>query len=553
MKRTLRWLVAGALALAPAMPTLALAQNPPRPSEEDIFGGKKEPKAEPKPEEKPEAKPEDKPEAKPEDKPAPETPAAEPPAAVPMPEQPPGEAAPASTPESSRHDAILGTGAQSKTTDEAAPEDPLKIGGMFYLRSQATARQEQSPDEWTLSAPFLLDAFLDARPNDRVRGFVLGRMFFDPTLPLASAQAAAQAAPGETTGGSMGIADLSTLFGTGDRGPHAFLDQMWLRFDIARTVFVTAGKQHARWGTARFWSPTDFLHVRRRDPLAVFDARTGTTMLKLHVPWEALGWNFYAYGLLEDVERTSTVGQISGAGRAEIVFGTTEVGLGALVQKDRKPKLAADVSTGIWDLDFYGELALRYGSEIDRVVVAPDLGGPEMECPEAFIERMYPSDRDHGVKPQVVGGVSYQRRYNDNDTWTLGVEYFYNALGYDSPEAYPGLILPRLTPLAEPAIPFYLGRQYGAVFLSVPAPYSWDYHTFTLSTLGNFSDGSYITRLDYSLLMLTHLRFEAYVAGRYGTSEGEFRFGVDNFPVGDREISIPPMILDIGVALRVSI
>jgi hypothetical protein len=473
-----------------------------------------------------------------------------------MPERPTGEAAPASTPESSRDsrdDAILGAGAQSKTTDEAAPEDPLKIGGMFYLRSQATARQEQSPDEWSLVAPFLLDAFLDARPNDRVRGFVLGRMFFDPTLPLANAQAAAQAAPGETTGGSMGIADLSTLLGTGDRGPHAFLDQMWLRFDIARTVFVTAGKQHARWGTARFWSPTDFLHVRRRDPLAVFDARTGTTMLKLHMPWEALGWNFYAYGLLEDITRTATVGQISGAGRAEIVFGTTEVGLGALVQKDRKPKLAADVSTGIWDLDCYGELALRYGSEIDRVVVAPDLGGPPMESPGALIERLYPVDRDHGVKPQVVGGVSYQRRYNDNDVWTLGVEYFYNALGYDSPEAYPGLIVARLTPLAEPATPFYLGRQYGAVFLSVPAPYSWDYHTFTLSTLGNFSDGSYITRLDYSLLLLTHLRFEAYVAGRYGTSEGEFRYGVDSFRLGGQEISIPPMILDVGEALRVSI
>jgi outer membrane biosynthesis protein TonB len=551
MKRTLRWLVAGALALAPAMPTRALAQNPPRPSEEDIFGKPAETKpAEPKPEE---TKPE---ETKPEQKPAPETPTAEPPAAVPMPDRPTGEAAPASTPEwarDSRDDAILGAGAQSKTTDEAAPEDPLKIGGMFYLRSQATARQEQSPDEWSLSAPFLLDAFLDARPNDRVRGFVLGRMFFDPTLPLASAQAAAQAAPGEITGGSMGSADLTTLFGAGDRGPHAFLDQMWLRFDIARAVFVTAGKQHARWGTARFWSPTDFLHVRRRDPLAVFDARTGTTMLKLHVPWEALGWNFYAYGLLEDVDRTATVGQISGAGRAEIVFGTTEVGLGALVHKDRKPKLAVDISTGIWDLDFYGEMALRYGSEIDRVVVAPDLGAPPMESGEAFIERLYPVDRDHGVKPQVVGGVSYQRRYNDNDTWTLGVEYFYNALGYDSPEAYPGLILPRRTPLVEPSTFFYLGRQYGAVFLSLPAPYSWDYHTFTLSTLGNFSDGSYITRLDYSLLMLTHLRFEAYVAGRYGTSEGEFRFGVDSFKVGSQEFSIPPMILDIGVALRVSI
>jgi hypothetical protein len=378
-------------------------------------------------------------------------------------------------------------------------------------------------------------------------------MFFDPTLPPGGAPPTAQAGISESTGGSMGSADLTSLFAAGDRDPRVVLDQMWLRFDIARAVFVTAGKQHARWGTGRFWSPTDYLHIRRRDPLAVFDARTGTFMVKLHMPWESQGWNFYAYGLLEDPERTPTVGQISGAGRAEIVFGTTEVGLGGLIQNGRKPKLAVDASTGIWELDFYGEMALRYGSEIDRVVVAPDLGGPPMESPGAIIERLYPVDRDSGVKPQVVGGVSYQRRYNDNDVWTLGIEYFYNALGYDSPEAYPGLILPRITPLVEPSTFFYLGRQYGAVFLSVPAPYSWDYTTFTLSTLGNFSDGSYITRLDYSLLMLTHLRFEAFVAARYGTSEGEFRFGVSSFQVAGQDYSIPPMILDLGLALRVSI
>jgi hypothetical protein len=557
MSGMLRWLVAGALALAPA--TYVHAQNPPRPSEEDIFGKpaetkKEEPKpAEPKPAEPKPAEPKSD-EPKPEDAPPPETPASQPPSAIPMPGVPTGEAAPASTPESSRDDSIMGAGAQSKTTDEAAPEDPLKLGGMFYLRTQATAREGQSPDEWALVAPSLLDVFMDARPNDRVRGFIQGRMFFDPTLPPEGAPPpTVQAGVSQSTGGSMGSADLNSLFVAGDREPRALLDQMWLRFDIARTVFVTAGKQHARWGTGRFWSPTDYLHIRRRDPLAVFDARTGTFMVKLHMPWESQGWNFYAYGLLEDPERTPTVGQISGAGRAEIVFGTTEVGLGALVQNGRKPKLAADVSTGIWELDFYGEMALRYGSEIDRVVVAPDLGGPPMESPGAVIERLYPVDRDSGVKPQVVGGVSYQRRYNDNDVWTLGVEYFYNALGYDSPEAYPGLIIPRITPLVEPSTFFYLGRQYGAVFLSVPAPYSWDYTTFTLSTLGNFSDGSYITRLDYSLLMLTHLRFEAFVAARYGTTEGEFRFGVTNFQVAGRDYSIPPMIFDLGVALRVSI
>jgi hypothetical protein len=153
----------------------------------------------------------------------------------------------------------------------------------------------------------------------------------------------------------------------------------------------------------------------------------------------------------------------------------------------------------------------------------------------------------------VVGGLSYARKYNDNDVWNLGAEYFFNALGYSSAEVYPGLLVPRSTPLVEAATPFYLGRHYGALFLNLPAPYSWDYTTFTLSTLGNLSDGSYITRLDYSLLMLTHLRFEAFVSVRYGARESEFRFGVDRLQLGGAPISVPPTLMDLGVALRVSI
>jgi hypothetical protein len=345
---------------------------------------------------------------------------------------------------------------------------------------------------------------------------------------------------------------LPSLLGAqGGRGPNVVLDQMWLRFDIERTVFVTAGKQHARWGTARFWSPTDFLHVQYRDALDVFDARSGTTMLKLHLPWEARGWNFYAYGLLEDSGPTATLGDVAGAARAEIVFGTTEVGLGGLIRQDRKPKLALDFSSGIWDLDVYGELALRYASEIDRLrfdeSAIPGEGAP---VPPNVVDLVFPRYRESGVKPQGVLGLSYSRLYNDNDTWTLGAEYFYNALGYSDSDAYAGLYV---QPLSEPPSFFYFGRHYGALFLLVPAPFTWDYTTFVVSTLGNFSDKSFITRLDYSLTVLTHLRFEAYVSVNYGDREGQFRGGLGPIRLGPQTFSIDPRIFDFGLALRVSI
>ena len=157
------------------------------------------------------------------------------------------------------------------------------------------------------------------------------------------------------------------------RGPTraSLLDQAWLRFDIEHTVFVTAGKQHVKWGTARFWNPTDFLPPQRRDPLAVFDARTGASMLKLHVPWEAKGWNFYGIGLLDNAgprrharPHRRRAPRRGGAGRDRAR------------RQRRAPArpqapLRVRLSSALGPFDVYGELALRLGSEIDRLPLEP--------------------------------------------------------------------------------------------------------------------------------------------------------------------------------------
>ncbi len=475
-------------------------------------------------------------------------------------------AAPNPSPGETRDSQVLGATSSAMFTEEAAPEDPLKLGGQLYLRAQSTASRGQAPGNWSFSAPSLLDAYLDARPNDRVRGFVLARMVFDPTLP-ASASDSESIRAVSATGSTSGSQSLSSLFQQPTRGPTVSLDQMWLRFDVAHTVFVTAGKQHVRWGTGHFWAPSDFLHLRPRNPLDVFDARTGTTMLKLHLPIESQAWNFYGYLLTENNGPTSTLGSVAAAARAELVLGPAELGLGMLGRRSQKPKFAGDLSFGIGDFDVYGELALRSGNEIDRVrydagaMPAPASTPPSWQTPadaaraalEQVVDAYYPVYRSTGYKPQVVGGAGYTRKYNDNDTFTVGAEYFYNGLGYDSPVAYPGLVLPHSLSLNDSANFFYLGRHYGALYVTFPAPFSFDNHTFTLSTLGNLSDQSFITRFDYSLVALTHLRFEAFVSARYGNENGEFRFGVQHLNLGGTDFTRAPALLDFGIALRIAI
>jgi hypothetical protein len=531
----------GALAALTLAAASARAQD--RPNEQDMFGGGP-------PVEKAAASPDGGAAASPDGAtPAPSTPAAEPTA-------PPAAAASVAAPSrgssdvNDRDNDLLGEGtAPQHLSDYIAPENPLQIGGQLYLRSQVSG--QQGTDPWTLSSPSLLDVYLDARPNPRVRGFIQGRMSFDPTAAPGSGTT------GQVMNGSNGAFAGTSATGfsnfTTSRGPTSILDQMWLRFDVQNRLFITAGKQHVRWGTGRFWQPTDYLHPIKRNPLDVFDARPGQTMLKLHVPWESRGWNFYAFAVTEDPNQaTNYVKQVAGGARAEIVLFDAEIGLDTLVKDGQKPRFGVDFSTGIWELDVYADVGIRYGEDFSVVqrIQDPSAGVPCIPDPTRLIpagatvndlSAQYEVRPLSGIKTQAVGGVNWSHKYNDNDMFTVGAEYFYNQPGYSDPSLYPGLLFN--TSGTTMLNFFYTGRHYGALFASFPAPYSWNLSTFTLSTLGNLSDDSFVSRVDYSYTLLTHITLEAFAGVHYGTAGGEFRLG---FKIPDQYAPTMPPVSGVG-------
>src|SRR4051794_14356040 len=516
-----------------------------RPSEQDIFGGGASTTPTPSP-----GAP-----AAPAATTAPPSPVTGAPGAPsPAVSQPPA-AAPASEAAggTARDQELLGGGDAKFLSDYVAPENPLQIGGQLYLRMQTTARGGQAPADWSLSAPSLLDLYLDARPNPRVRAFILGRMSYDPTLPPNGAGVLPQTGQ-MMSNGAFASAGSPTGFSTfsNTRGPATLLDQMWIRFDVLNHVFVTAGKQHVHWGTGRFWQPTDYLHQQKRNPLDVFDARPGTTMLKLNVPWEEKGWNFYGFLVAEDPNApTPTIADVAGAFRVEAVVAGVELGADTYLRRGQKPRYGLDFSTGIWDFDVYGDVAIRPGGDFLH----------EFPAQGSMPAGLYSFT---GYETQVVGGINYSRKYNDNDAWTAGIEYFYNHPGYDSASAYRALLQAAFFSGDPSAFPFfYLGRQYGAVYLTLPAPYSWNYTTFTLSTLGNLSDESFISRLDYSVTVLTHRSVEAFAGVHYGHLGGEFRFQLPASVVAANQAAISQFpnpaqltdypVVDLGVALRMKL
>jgi hypothetical protein len=519
------------LAAAAAAPARAAAQE--RPSEEELFGA---PPAER----------------------APERPAA--PAAKPEQE---GAKAPSEDGAQRPDEAAMfgSTGAPSSTPPppegliSREREDPLKLGGLAYLRLQGVLPEDVALRNAPLASPNLLDVFLDARPNDRVRAFVLGRLFYD----AISAEPALGSPPATVP------PLLSQFVRVPPANPRAVLDQLWINFDVGRAAFVTAGRQHVKWGVGRFWNPTDFLHRQPRDPLDPFDVRTGTAMVKVHVPWERRGWNVYGVALLEDPRvgagaATGTVRGVPVGGRLEAVVGTAEVGLDLLAGAGARPRYGLDVSAGLWELDLRGELAL--GAAIPRWRVV-DPSAPEIA---EVGKGRYALATPTGPSPQVVLGAEWSRRYSDEDLFTIGAEYFFQDAGYDDPSVYPFLAFgaPASTlPLTDPAAilfrqdpaaftAFRLGRHYAGLFAVLPAPGAWNDTTFTLSLLGNLSDKSFIARLDHSVLALTYLRVETYVAAHLGESGGELKFGLALPPPLDA-LNFPAPAVDFGVALRVSL
>ncbi|HET8540840.1 MAG TPA: hypothetical protein VFL83_13295 [Anaeromyxobacter sp.] len=439
-------------------------------------------------------------------------------------------------------------------------EDPLKIGGQLYLRLQAYSAEGADPADWTAVSPNLVDLFVDVRPNDRVRGFALARTAYNAIAVDPSGGIPPEVAE------PLGLVPLPTT--------ATALDQLWVNFDVARTVFVTAGRQHVKWGVGRFWTPTDFLHRTPRDPLDPFDVRVGTAMVKAHLPWEKRGWNAYAVALLEDPrhgggDRSGTLGGIPVGGRVEVVLGTVEVGADALVGRGAPSRFGLDVSAGVWELDLHGEVAVGGARPRWRVrdPAAPPVAGAgqgRWELRDAT-----------GASPRVVAGASWSRRYSDEDAFTLGAEWFWQESGYDDPDVYGFLAAgaPALTPPADPADPtsvslfrqdpsaftsFQLGRQYAAAFLSLPSPGSWNDTTFALSVLGNLSDRSFVARLDHSVLLLTYLRLETFAAVHLGRAGGELRLDLalpelgSFFAVPGGVVTNRPL-LDLGVALRVSL
>lgn len=448
--------------------------------------------------------------------------------------------------------------------------DKLSIGGLFFLQADAgladygdalapVMGQPAAQDGLTtsLASPSFFDVYLDARPMDRLRAYMRGRVSFD-----ASAVGGGRSSFGQAV-------DPFTVA----------LDQAWLKLDVAQTLFVTIGREKVKFGVGRLWNPTDFVNRERLDALSgvtVFDRRNGVGLLKLHLPVESLGWNFYAIATLDGADALDEPG---GVLRAELLLGTTELALSGSARKDSPQRLGLSVSTAIWWFDVKAEAALTFNSTelslrgaCNVAQAATELVPGATALPASLGEAF---GREDEVVPQLLAGAELGIPFGDEDTFYVGGEYFYNHAGYADGSRYACLIARPIVAGAlglageQPGFtPFYLGQHYVGAYAFVQAPGRWDDSSFFLSAIANVSDGTGVVRFDYRHRALRYLNVNVYVTGHVGERGGEYRFafrlpsgvaaaasqagGVDAATQAFLRDGVPAPILEAGVGLQVA-
>lgn len=378
-----------------------------------------------------------------------------------------------------REEAIFGENTVEQKEELSLKDIPLNIGGRLSLDGSATLQESHKISDTEYKHRTTLYTYLDARPNEITRAFARIRLL-QPNPSVSSEKQESS-------------------------GPRFDVDESWIKVaPFERSLFITAGRQHVKFGTGRFWNPSDFLSQGFIDPLAIYDYRLGSDLLKIHYPMEKKGWNFY---LIIDADHMGIYKKPGAAVRAEIMGKNSEYSFTAYGRENKPARLAADASLGLGPIDLHTELVF---STLNRTPYYDD---------ESTVKKLKTRDRRQEWIPQVVTGVKYDYQYSDQKHISLEVEYFYNGLGYTNRDT-------EMLALAyQVAQPLYAGKHYLGSLIILPNPGHLQNSSFYLSHLLNMSDQSGFVRLSSQTLLYKEMIFELWTSTAYGRA-GEFRFQI---------------------------
>ena len=195
------------------------------------------------------------------------------------------------------------------------------------------------------------------------------------------------------------------------------VDELFSDFTWKDRVYFRGGKHTINWGVGYFFSPADLLNITEINPEDPEAEREGPVSLKTHVPIDV--HNLYLYLIANNIVAADEVGV---AAKMEFVIGSLETGIGGLYQKDASPSGMLTVSFLIWDIDFFGEAVLRYGS--DRTFI---------EETDENLLGVKAVTYDDTIFFNATAGFSFIYTFDEMDSSISAFgQYLYNGEGYEN-------------------------------------------------------------------------------------------------------------------------
>ncbi len=242
----------------------------------------------------------------------------------------------------------------------------IKIGGTFTTKiSTSTVLYQEQTDlgdniadtELTPQAEALLT--VDARPSQTLRMYTkFGFAYPFSTTAVSSAK---------TTSKTFGETTLYTTDVTTSVTDYLVLKELFTDFSAADRVFFRFGKHTVTWGTGLFFSPvSDMINTSSIDPENTDAQVDGSLNLRTQITFPGSQnclW-FYVIPSTNYTAGTTTLAKETAvAGKADLVFGGWELGIGGLWKYHDSPKAMLTASGSLFGkVSVFGEAVYQYGT-----------------------------------------------------------------------------------------------------------------------------------------------------------------------------------------------
>ena len=196
------------------------------------------------------------------------------------------------------------------------------------------------------------------------------------------------------------------------------LKELFTDFSIKETAFFRFGIHTVTWGAGYFFSPvSDIINTSSIDPENPEKQVNGALNLRTQIiipnSQDCLWFYVIPSTNLTNQTAESYARETALAGKADILIGNWELGLGAFYKYQNAPKAMITATGSLKKVSFFGELVYSYGAASEWL-----------------------KNTDWGDKSNIIQATAGLNYYWKDPMITFAAQYYYNGNDKDSPYSY---------------------------------------------------------------------------------------------------------------------